>query len=87
MKYLQITDDAYEWFQKARKIEREDVINGKTVKRKFTIQSNELLILMLNMWEAGNMGKQVSDCVKDFKIPFPKQIFEHYNGLFYRSMD
>jgi hypothetical protein len=78
MKYLQITDDAYEWFQKARKITLKD-------KRKLTIQENELLILMLNMWEAGNMGKQVSDCIEDSNIPFPKQIFEHYNGKFYRS--
>ncbi len=87
MPRIEITQDAFDWFQKARKIEREDVIKGKIVKRKFTIQENELIILMLNMWEAGNLAKQVSDCVKDPNKQFPQKIFEHYNGVFYRSMD
>ena len=86
-KYIPVTDDCYEWFQHIRKIEVESVIDGKNVKRKMTIQENEAVILLLNMWEAGNMGKQASDCIKDPKTPFPKKkkIFSHYNGIFYRS--
>lgn len=73
-----VSNDAYDWFQKARKIILKD-------KRKLVIQKNELIILMLNMWEAGNMGKQVSDCIENTTEQFPQKIFEHYNGVFFRS--
>ena len=75
---LKITLDAYDWFQKARRITLAD-------KRKFLLSENELLILMLNHWEATNAGKQVSDCVMNPDLKFPKTIFTHYNGKFFRS--
>lgn len=85
-KYIPVTDDCYDWFQHIRKITIEDLVNGKIKKRKITISENETVILMLNMWEAGNMGSQASECIKDPTIPFPKEIFKHLNGKFYRSV-
>lgn len=84
-KYIAVTDDCYEWFQHIRKIEVETVVNRKIIKRKITIQENEAMILMLNMWEAGNMGSQTSECFKKPITKFPQKIFDHYNGVFYRS--
>ena len=80
MPYINVDKDAFEWFQKARKITLKDG-------RKLTIHTNELIILMLNMWEIGNMGKQTSDCIDGTTRQFPQKIFEHYNGKFYRSTD
>lgn len=84
-KYIPVTDDCYEWFQHIRKIEVEKTIDGEIVKEKMTLQVNEAMILMLNMWEAGNMGSQVSECFKKPITKFPKKIFKHYYGVFYRS--
>lgn len=85
MKIIPVTDDCYKWFQHIRKIEIEYVFKGTIKKRKITISENEAVILMLNMWEAGNMGSQVSECFKNPNTKFPQKIFKHYNGKFYRS--
>ena len=65
MPCIMVTQDAYDWFQKTRKIKKDG--------RKLKIQENELIILMLNMWEAGNLAKDQT------------RKFEHENGVFYRS--
>ena len=81
MKTIKISDDAYEWFQKARKI----TVENEEGKRIFTLSENELMILMLNVWEAGNMGGQTAHKILVLQSPFPQKIFRHFNGKFYRT--
>jgi len=74
VKSILVSNDADEWFQYARELKDE---KGKV----YAVMSpTELLISMLNIWEAGNL-------VDNIKFRLSNKIFPHENGKFYRGSE
>jgi len=66
MAYIPVNKATYDWFQKTREIKEKGKVVGMW-------SQDELIIRLLNMWEAGNLAKN------------PDKTFPHKDGKFYRS--